>query len=62
MLRSPALYGVCADYQDGESLIQKRADIINSAAAILDCFHYISFVESSTSGFLRPRCRVNYSL
>ena len=37
MLKSPALYQVGADYQDDDpSLIQKRADIIHSAAALLE--------------------------
>lgn len=33
MLTSPALYGVGADYQEDEWLIQKWADIAHSAAA-----------------------------
>ncbi len=47
MLRSPALYGVGADYQDDESLIQKRADIIHSAAVILEKSQLIKYKRSS---------------
>ncbi|KAK5134339.1 hypothetical protein LTR08_006519 [Meristemomyces frigidus] len=36
MLRSPALYGVGADYDDDETLEQKRVDLIHSAAAVLE--------------------------
>ena len=37
LLKLPALYYVSADYQeDHPSLIQKRADIIHSAAALLE--------------------------
>jgi len=46
MLRSPALYGVGADYQDDESLIQKRADIIHSAAVILEKSQLIKYERS----------------
>ncbi|KAK5124119.1 hypothetical protein LTR85_001822 [Meristemomyces frigidus] len=36
MLRSPALYQVGADYEDDETLEQKRVDLIHSAAAVLE--------------------------
>ncbi|WWD21866.1 hypothetical protein CI109_106354 [Kwoniella shandongensis] len=37
MLGSPALYNVGADYMDGDStLVQKRADLIHSAAVLLE--------------------------
>ncbi|EPQ30981.1 uncharacterized protein PFL1_01170 [Pseudozyma flocculosa PF-1] len=37
MLRTPALYGVTADYADDDPFLeQKRADIVHSAAALLE--------------------------
>ena len=38
MLKSPSLYGVSVDYTDDSdpNLVQKRADIIHSAAVILE--------------------------
>ncbi|KAK4565331.1 Pre-mRNA-splicing helicase BRR2 [Recurvomyces mirabilis] len=36
MLRSPALYQVGADYDDDETLEQKRVDLIHSAAVVLE--------------------------
>ncbi|KXT14286.1 hypothetical protein AC579_8428 [Pseudocercospora musae] len=36
MLRSPALYQVGADYEEDETLEQKRVDLIHSAAAVLE--------------------------
>ena len=36
MLKSPALYQVGADYDDDETLEQKRVDLIHSAAVILE--------------------------
>ncbi|KKA23733.1 Pre-mRNA splicing helicase [Rasamsonia emersonii CBS 393.64] len=36
MLRSPGLYSVGADYADDEALVQKRVDLIHSAATVLD--------------------------
>ena len=36
MLRSPALYQVGADYDEDETLEQKRVDLIHSAAIVLD--------------------------
>jgi pre-mRNA-splicing helicase BRR2 len=48
MLRSPALYGVGADYQDDdEGLIQKRADIAHSAAALLEKCYLIKYERAS---------------
>ncbi|KAI9444012.1 Sec63-domain-containing protein [Lactarius indigo] len=48
MLKSPALYGVSADYQDDDpGLIQKRADIIHSAAAILEKCNLIKYERAS---------------
>ncbi|KAH9059761.1 putative RNA helicase [Lactarius vividus] len=48
MLKSPALYGVGADYQDDDpGLIQKRADIIHSAAAILEKCNLIKYERAS---------------
>jgi pre-mRNA-splicing helicase BRR2 len=36
MLRSPGLYSVGAEYEDDEALIQKRVDLIHSAAVVLE--------------------------
>ncbi|KAI9462917.1 Sec63-domain-containing protein [Lactarius psammicola] len=48
MLKSPALYGVGADYQeDDPGLVQKRADIIHSAAAILEKCNLIKYERAS---------------
>ncbi|TFK70690.1 Sec63-domain-containing protein [Pluteus cervinus] len=50
MLKSPALYGVGADYQDDGLLVQKRADIIHSAAVILEKCQLLKY-ERSTGRF-----------
>ena len=51
MLKSPALYGVGADYQeDDDGLIQKRADIAHSAAVLLEKCQLIKY-ERSTGRF-----------
>jgi pre-mRNA-splicing helicase BRR2 len=48
MLKSPALYSVSADYQDDDpGLVQKRADIIHSAAAILEKCNLIKYERAS---------------
>ncbi|KIY72493.1 putative RNA helicase [Cylindrobasidium torrendii FP15055 ss-10] len=49
MLKSPALYGVGADYDD-DGLIQKRADIIHSAAVLLEKCQLLKY-ERSTGRF-----------
>ncbi|CAK4033410.1 Pre-mRNA-splicing factor brr2 [Lecanosticta acicola] len=36
MIRSPALYQVGADYQEDETLEQKRVDLVHSAAVVLE--------------------------
>jgi pre-mRNA-splicing helicase BRR2 len=36
MLRSPGLYSVGAEYEDDDALLQKRVDLIHSAATILE--------------------------
>ena len=36
MLRSPGLYSVGAEYEDDESLEQKRVDLVHSAATVLE--------------------------
>lgn len=44
MLKDPALYSVGADYQeDDPSLVQKRADIVHTAAALLEKCHLIKY-------------------
>ncbi len=51
MLKSPALYGVGADYQEDDSgLIQKRADIIHSAAVLLEKCQLLKY-ERTTGRF-----------
>jgi pre-mRNA-splicing helicase BRR2 len=47
MLKSPALYGIGADYQEDEGLVQKRADIVHTAAAILEKSQLIKYERSS---------------
>ena len=48
MLKSPGLYGVGVDYQEDDGgLIQKRADIVHSAAALLEKCHLIKYERSS---------------
>ncbi|KAH7882250.1 putative RNA helicase [Phlebopus sp. FC_14] len=48
MLKSPGLYGVGVDYQeDDNGLVQKRADIVHSAAALLEKCHLIKYERSS---------------
>lgn len=47
MLKSPGLYGVGADYQDDESLIQKRADIAHSAAVLLEKCQLVKYERAS---------------
>jgi pre-mRNA-splicing helicase BRR2 len=46
MVRSPALYGVGADYQDNESLIQKWDDIVHSGVVILEKSQLIKYKRS----------------
>ncbi|KIJ15196.1 hypothetical protein PAXINDRAFT_169339 [Paxillus involutus ATCC 200175] len=48
MLKSPGLYGIGVDYQDDDNgLIQKRADIVHSAAALLEKCHLVKYERSS---------------
>ncbi|KAG5640834.1 hypothetical protein DXG03_006882 [Asterophora parasitica] len=48
MLKSPGLYGVGVDYQDEDGgLIQKRADIIHSAAVLLEKCQLLKYERSS---------------
>ncbi|KAH9965547.1 putative RNA helicase [Lactifluus volemus] len=48
MLKLPALYSVSADYQeDDPGLVQKRADIIHSAAALLEKCNLIKYERAS---------------
>lgn len=51
MLKMPGLYGVGVDYQDDDvGLIQKRADIIHSAAVLLEKCQLLKY-ERSTGRF-----------
>jgi pre-mRNA-splicing helicase BRR2 len=47
MLKSPALYGVGADYEDDVGLVQKRADIIHSAAVLLGKSQLVKYERAS---------------
>lgn len=47
MLKAPALYGVGADYEDDIGLVQKRADIIHSAAVLLEKSQLIKYERAS---------------
>ena len=47
MLKSPALYGVGADYEADIGLGQKRADIIHSAASLLEKSQLIKYERVS---------------
>ncbi|KAH0834659.1 putative RNA helicase [Lanmaoa asiatica] len=48
MLKSPGLYGVGVDYQEDDGgLVQKRADIVHSAAALLEKCHLVKYERSS---------------
>ena len=48
MLRSPALYSVGVDYQEDDGgLVQKRADVVHSAAALLEKCNLIKYERSS---------------
>ncbi|EAU82983.1 DNA polymerase theta/eta [Coprinopsis cinerea okayama7 len=51
MLKDPALYNVGADYmEDDEQLVQKRADIVHSAAVMLEKCQLLKY-ERSTGRF-----------
>ncbi|KAJ9624830.1 Pre-mRNA-splicing helicase BRR2 [Taxawa tesnikishii (nom. ined.)] len=47
MLRSPALYQVGADYDDDDTLEQKRVDLIHSAAVVLERANLIKYDKRS---------------
>ncbi|KAF8415524.1 hypothetical protein L210DRAFT_3398038 [Boletus edulis BED1] len=48
ILKSPGSYGVRVDYQeDDDGLVHKRADIVHSAAALLEKCHLIKYERSS---------------
>ena len=48
MLKSPALYSVTADYQEDDPvLVQKRADIVHSAAALLEKCNLVKYERAS---------------
>jgi pre-mRNA-splicing helicase BRR2 len=51
MLRTPTLYSVTADYQeDDPTLVQKRADVVHSAAVLLEKCNLLKY-ERSTGRF-----------
>ena len=43
MLRSPGIYNVGAEYADDEALLQKRVDLVHSAAVALEKCHLIKY-------------------
>ena len=48
MLKDPVLYSVGVDYlEDDPTLVQKRADIVHTAAAMLEKCHLIKYERSS---------------
>ncbi|ORY19390.1 Sec63 Brl domain-domain-containing protein [Clohesyomyces aquaticus] len=47
MLRSPGLYSVGADYEDDESLEQKRVDLIHAAAHVLEKCSLVKYDKKS---------------
>ena len=47
MLKSPALYGIGADYKDDAGLVQKRADIVHSAVVLLEKSQLIKYERAS---------------
>ncbi|KAF3902167.1 hypothetical protein ABW21_db0206227 [Orbilia brochopaga] len=47
MLRSPNIYNVGADYADDEALLQKRVDLVHSAAVALEKCHLIKYDAKS---------------
>lgn len=47
MLRSPALYQVGADYDEDETLEQKRVDLIHSAAVVLEKASLVKYDKKS---------------
>jgi pre-mRNA-splicing helicase BRR2 len=47
MLRSPALYQVGADYDEDETLEQRRVDLIHSAAAVLEKASLVKYDKKS---------------
>lgn len=52
MLRSPALYQVGADYEEDETLEQKRVDLIHSAALVLEKASLVKY--DKRSGRIQP--------
>lgn len=47
MLRSPALYQVGAEYEEDETLEQKRVDLIHAAATMLEKAHLVKYDKKS---------------
>ncbi|EKM79046.1 hypothetical protein AGABI1DRAFT_60232 [Agaricus bisporus var. burnettii JB137-S8] len=47
MLKDPGLYSVGVDYQDDAGLVQKRADLIHSAAVMLEKCQLLKYERSS---------------
>ncbi|KAF3912422.1 hypothetical protein ABW20_dc0100492 [Dactylellina cionopaga] len=47
MLRSPNIYNVGADYADDDALLQKRVDLVHSAAVALEKCHLVKYDAKS---------------
>ena len=47
MLKDPGLYGVGIDYREESGLVQKRADIVHSAAVLLEKCQLIKYERAS---------------
>ena len=57
MLKSPGLYGVGVDYQEDDAgLVQKRADIAHSAAALLEKCRRIATNQRTGAARFRLAC------
>ena len=52
MLRSPGLYSVGADYENDDALVQKRVDLVHSAAVILERAGLVKYEKKT--GRLQP--------
>lgn len=52
MLRSPGLYSVGADYENDDALLQKRVDLVHSAAVILERAGLVKYEKKT--GRLQP--------
>ncbi|KAL9034112.1 MAG: hypothetical protein Q9214_007196, partial [Letrouitia sp. 1 TL-2023] len=67
MLRSPGLYGVGAEYENDEALIQKRIDLVHSAATLLEKSSLIKYdkktgkIQATDLGRIAAHYYINHS-